>query len=1118
MPRKFFSFFTIITTLLLSFSLFAQNIYYVSSSEGNDKNNGLSEQNPFKTIKRVNDLKVMPNTKILFKRGDIWENGTTLNLDFSGKPNERIIIGDYSSGEKPILSLLSDIYPDNAFDPDSWKMYGNNIWMISAYGATSRVFIDGKEYNSANEIDKIDDVFRWRYVIADQKLYLYSTSNPAKVYKSLKRTFSSQNYSVIDLNNSDFVTIQNLDLKYGLYGIKGRGVDSLIIENCNIGMGCDRSAIDIRGNLEDYSSYGIIRSNKIVSGFDKIKHYEYYELTGSNGIVLEEGVTYFEIYENFIKDWYHNNIQILGWDAELRKSSFNKVYNNFLTSPGVSYSRGFTVGGIEKDACAYNEIFSNTIRNIVVPNEIAGNNNLIYYNVIDTVREEYIVTKDGYVNSQTGIAFTLEPLFGPGKGYCENNSLINNTIMNCTRRGLTIYGSSNSLINNFCTSTPMFFVTYSVNNGSEYSNNCFLGDDINSTVIGYDREGFSMTDFNSANENFSDVFQNNFYIRGNTDAVISETSDSAYYIPENSPLINMGKYVADYKDLYNQDIIGAPDVGAIEYTTDLEFEYFYSKINISNVLASSTTNTLTSPLYTIDGKGANDRDVNSRWSSYPTPQWLIYDLEDIFDVDQVRISFYEFNNGRIYNYSIETSADNVSWNTVIKNVNSANTEWTINKFSSQKARYVKIILHSANNSKWATIWETEIYGGQNLEGKAKNDGSNIISDTSFINITDVLASSTTNTLTSPLSTIDGKGYDDGDVNSRWSSYPTPQFLIFKFDSVRTVSKSRISFYKFDQGREYNYSLDYSTDSKTWNSLVEKSVSSNTEFTEDTFDSVNAKYIRLNLLGANNTQWATVWEAEFYGNTKYVKTTDPSLKELIIKNVEASSTSNTLTSPLATIDGKCYNDGDPNSRWSSYPTPQWLIYDLGEIKSMNKVDISFYQFDQGRIYNYSISTSSNKTDWKNQINNASSKNSEWTSNSFDTINARYLRIELHSANNTKWATIWETKIFGYNTNENLLKENISDDETKIKNTSLNQNHPNPFNPITNISFYLNKGSNVKLKIFNVNGEEVANLIDNNWMKEGKHQIRFTPANLASGIYFYRLITDHFHSTKKMIYLK
>ena len=83
--------------------------------------------------------------------------------------------------------------------------------------------------------------------------------------------------------------------------------------------------------------------------------------------------------------------------------------------------------------------------------------------------------------------------------------------------------------------------------------------------------------------------------------------------------------------------------------------------------------------------------------------------------------------------------------------------------------------------------------------------------------------------------------------------------------------------------------------------------------------------------------------------------------------------------------------------------------------------------------------------------------------------------------------------------------------------LEQNYPNPFNPSTSIKFDLPKSGFVTLKVYNSIGKEVATLISES-MSAGNHQVSFDASGLSSGLYFYKLSTDNFNDTKKMLLVK
>ena len=88
--------------------------------------------------------------------------------------------------------------------------------------------------------------------------------------------------------------------------------------------------------------------------------------------------------------------------------------------------------------------------------------------------------------------------------------------------------------------------------------------------------------------------------------------------------------------------------------------------------------------------------------------------------------------------------------------------------------------------------------------------------------------------------------------------------------------------------------------------------------------------------------------------------------------------------------------------------------------------------------------------------------------------------------------------------------------------LYQNYPNPFNPSTNITYELNSDAYVDMKVYDVHGSFVKNLVSKN-KTAGYHNINWDGTNnrgqrVSAGIYVYRLRSDDVSHTKKMILLK
>lgn len=119
-------------------------------------------------------------------------------------------------------------------------------------------------------------------------------------------------------------------------------------------------------------------------------------------------------------------------------------------------------------------------------------------------------------------------------------------------------------------------------------------------------------------------------------------------------------------------------------------------------------------------------------------------------------------------------------------------------------------------------------------------------------------------------------------------------------------------------------------------------------------------------------------------------------------------------------------------------------------------------------------------------------------------------------------------------ESVLKflvsgNNEKNNEKEIKisvlppdNFELFQNYPNPFNPATKISFQLPVKSKIRLKIYNLLGEEVADLL-NETREAGLHEVEWNASEYSSGLYIYQIYTEEKNSStylerKKMLLVK
>ena len=83
--------------------------------------------------------------------------------------------------------------------------------------------------------------------------------------------------------------------------------------------------------------------------------------------------------------------------------------------------------------------------------------------------------------------------------------------------------------------------------------------------------------------------------------------------------------------------------------------------------------------------------------------------------------------------------------------------------------------------------------------------------------------------------------------------------------------------------------------------------------------------------------------------------------------------------------------------------------------------------------------------------------------------------------------------------------------------LAQNYPNPFNPSTTINYQIPSAGLVTIKIYDVLGREIETLV-NEEKGVGRYKVEFNGSNLASGLYFYRITSNNYSDTKKMVLVK
>ncbi|MFA5147286.1 MAG: Ig-like domain-containing protein [Candidatus Omnitrophota bacterium] len=195
--------------------------YYVDATSGDDANDGLSEETPWKTIAKVNSASFVPGDSILFKRGEVWRE--SLDITSGGDETAYVTFGAYGSGEKPLFQSKAAVLAGG------WTNYNATIWYTANQGIKDpyKLIIDGTRGARKFSIAALIQEYDWYWDWHNDTIYLYAPSDPQIAYSSIDLC----DYSVIqswrepgsgdELTNNDYIIIrdigiENSDCRYGI--------------------------------------------------------------------------------------------------------------------------------------------------------------------------------------------------------------------------------------------------------------------------------------------------------------------------------------------------------------------------------------------------------------------------------------------------------------------------------------------------------------------------------------------------------------------------------------------------------------------------------------------------------------------------------------------------------------------------------------------------------------------------------------------------------------------------------------------------------------------------------------------------------------------------------------
>ncbi|MFO7445620.1 MAG: right-handed parallel beta-helix repeat-containing protein [Ignavibacteriaceae bacterium] len=1039
--------------LFISFFTAAQTTYYVSSS-GNDSNSGKSSTSSWKTLSKLNSITFKAGDRILFRKGDTWRE--QLNISYSGTSSSPIVFTSYGSGSDPVISGSTVL--------TGFTKYSGNVWRKSA-SSPQQVFFNGIRGTQKSSTSGLGSEREWAY--SSSYLYIYSSTNPSGKIEVTTRRYG------INISG-DYITVDGFQVErvYSSAIQIASSAAGVIVNNCqfyqwSIGFNSE-AGVRINGNYCEVknSTFGKKTGNDIADqGW-----------AGFSGIVINgkgNSVNGNKIYHNAIENESKNGAFAYGINV-INASGTTKIFGNYIYHTGgngISMITGTRVG----DEI---HVFDNKV-------EFTGQAGISAYQTRGQDGKGgkgYVYKNDvSYANrlggdvggngtQASGIHFNdgLRPGTDSKKPYMKWYCY-DNVVYNC--RALKVPNSPDA---------SGIIMDYNADNVEVYRN------------IVYDNysTGIQIWNANNCKVTYNIIYGNDAGI------AISALSNGVESANNNQVLNN-----TFYKN-YNGNSKG----------TNINAEIFFGMNTKNNVFKNNI-------LYSATEGFAYKYNVTNT-SGHIVDNNIVYADKNIIAVC-----------GRYNQQTFSQWKSNYpSWDRNSKNANPLFTSPASNDFS--------LTSNSPAINSGALLGYTTDFLQKSLSGKPDIGAMEYGSQSSP---PPAEAPDPGNGTTITLNAMDGDLSGDAKLGSM-TGMKNNRAVYFQGGSGAVKFSINIPkagtwyawarMYYLSSGQKNSFYI-------TVNSIRHTLGDDDNKYNQWHWDGYKGARINLGQLQADQYYLAisprepglTLWVDQI------ILTDDPNYIPSDDKPSQPSGSGQALL--LNALNGQLSGDARLGSM-VGMKNNRAIYFQGGDGAVKFSIDIPragtwyawarMYYLSSGQKNSFFITVNG----IRHTLGDDDNKYNQWhwDGNKGARINLGQLKAAQYFLAITPrepGLTLWVDQIIltddpNYNPNTALAKDNPEEEnaqpaETKAvpDNFDISQNYPNPFNPSTSIKFSIPEVAQVTLKVYDILGSEVANLIDE-VKAPGYYEISFDGSGLASGIYIYQLRTNNFVQSKKMNLLK
>lgn len=408
--------------------------YFIDATGGNNGNTGLSPDQAWQTIAKLNTVTPNPGEWVLFKRGEKWEE--ILYPLGDGIAGNHINYGSYGTGNKPIITGRGKIIGTDVIGNWTETFGGSHIWYFDLTGLgysgsnpLNRLWLNNTEQVISETLVLISATEPFFFDNGAQRLYFYNNNNPGTL-----GLFESGNVRsrCLELSNDNYYSFYNIDFQGSYYGIRlTNGTHDLLFDNCNIGLYTPGNGITSGDNTASIDNVEIRYCTFDTGMLIKYEIASFY--IPWYGINMTYEADNWNIHHNYFKNWDYAAFAFI-WLAGYDCTNLY-FHHNEITAPDTYEGKPI---GISSPNGSTQYFYNNYMHNVGVGCQMTGVGWKFYSNVIDNVRGAPLFT----VVSKSGLIISNNV-----NSDCSLIEVYNNTICNCSGPGIYLGKNSDATVN-----------------------------------------------------------------------------------------------------------------------------------------------------------------------------------------------------------------------------------------------------------------------------------------------------------------------------------------------------------------------------------------------------------------------------------------------------------------------------------------------------------------------------------------------------------------------------------------------------------------------------------------------------------------------------------------------